>query len=107
MNAVNWFRRSIVAAALAIGIAASASAQQQNGLVNVNLQEVAKNIAIDLNVDVSQIPVTVQAPIGVAANVCGIDANVLARQRKDGDVNCAAKSTSRALNQIVQRQVKK
>ncbi len=41
---------------------------QQNGLVN---------ISVDGN--------TVQAPIGVAANVCDVDANVLARQAKGND----------------------
>ena len=64
------------------------------------------DIALDLNVDVSQIPVTVQAPIGVAANVCDVNANVLA-ERRDGGAECDAESTSTALNRIVQRQIKR
>ena len=82
----------------------TAFAAEQSGLVNVNIENVAQDIAKNINVNVSQIPVTVQAPIGVAATVCGVDANVLATQ-KGGDVKCAAKSTNQALNQIVQKQV--
>lgn len=78
---------------------------QQSGLVNVDISNVANNIAKNINVDVSQIPLTVQAPIGVAANVCGVNANVLAQQGA-GLANCTATSTSTALNQIVQRQIK-
>lgn len=78
---------------------------QQSGLVNVDISNVANNIAKNIHVDVSQIPLTVQAPIGVAANVCGVNANVLAQQGA-GLANCTATSTSTALNQIVQRQIK-
>jgi hypothetical protein len=101
--------RTLLAAALMVGVGSTVtmSAQEQSGLINVTLTNVANNIARDLNIEVSQVPVTVQAPIGVAANVCGVDANVLAQQRKEGNTNCDAKTTSRALNQIVQRQIKK
>lgn len=79
---------------------------QQSGLVNVSLSNVANNLAKNLSVDVSRIPVSVQVPVGVAANVCGLDANVLARQAQGGTADCAASTTSTALNQIVQRQIK-
>jgi len=78
---------------------------QQSGLVNVDISNVANNIAKNISVDVSQIPVTVQVPIGVAANVCGVNANVLAQQGA-GTANCAAKTTSTALDQVVLRQIK-
>lgn len=79
---------------------------QQSGLVVVDISNVANNIAKNINVDVSQIPVTIQAPIGVAANVCEVSANVLAKQKDGGGASCDATSTSTALNQIVQRQLK-
>ena len=79
-------------------------AAEQSGLVNVNIENVAQDIAKNINVNVSQIPVTVQAPIGVAATVCGVAANILAEQ-KSGDTKCTAKSTNQALNQVVQRQI--
>jgi len=40
----------------------------------------------DLNVNVSQIPVNAQVPIGIGANVCGVDANVLAAGAAHGAV---------------------
>lgn len=96
--------RLALATALLPSLMATAQAQQ-SGLVNVDISNVANNIAQNINVDVSQIPVTVQAPIGIAANVCGVNANVLARQGA-GAALCTATSTSTALNQIVQRQIK-
>ena len=90
----------------AIGLGAALSAQaQQSGLVNVDLSNLKADIAKDINVDVSQIPVNVQVPVGVAANVCGVDANVLARQDKGSSPACQAKNKSEALNQQVQRQL--
>jgi hypothetical protein len=53
--------------------AAPTTAQNQEGLVNV---AVVDN--------------TVQIPIGVAANVCGVAANVLAQSVETGPVDCTA-----------------
>ena len=51
------------------------------------------------------VPVTVNVPIGVAANVCGVNANVLAGQRKAGDpVTCTARNGSKALANAVASQ---
>jgi hypothetical protein len=95
---------AIVAGGLLLGAVAVA---QQSGLVNVNLSNIRADIAKDINVDVSQIPVTVQAPIAVAANVCNVAANVLTQQiAQGGDAKCDATSTNSALNQIVQGQIK-
>lgn len=97
------FRIALAASVLSATVATAHA--QQSGLVNVDISNVANNIAQNINVDVSQIPVTVQAPIGIAANVCGVNANVLARQGT-GAAQCTATSTSTALNQIVQKQIK-
>ena len=94
---------AICSAAL-FGVAAAAQAAQQEGLVNVSLSNIQTEIAKDLNVNVSQIPVNAQLPIGIAANVCGVDANVLAK-KEGGTAECTAKTTSKALNQQVQRQL--
>ena len=93
-----------VAAALA---AAPATAQLVGGgLVVVNVSNVANNIARDLDVNVSNIPVTVQVPVSVAAAVCNLDVNVLARQGRGGATReCTAESTNTALNRVVQRQL--
>lgn len=50
-------------------------------------------------------PITVNVPVGVAANVCGINANVLAHQRKGSDpVSCTARNGSKALANAVAAQ---
>ena len=55
-------------------LAMPASAQQQQGLVNVNVGDV-----------------TVQLPIAVAANVCNVNVAVLAQQfRQGGQAECTA-----------------
>ncbi len=100
-NARIAFAAIISAAVLSMAPTAFA---QQAGLINVDISNVANNIAKNINVDVSQIPVTVQAPIGVAANVCNVAVNVLSAGGAGG--SCTAKTTSTALDQIVQRQIK-
>jgi hypothetical protein len=99
----NWLGAALFAGFVTVGVTASA---QQSGLVNVNLSNITIDLADVLDVDVSQIPVTVQAPIGIAANVCNIAANVLAADvRDDGNADCDATSNSTALTHIVQRQL--
>lgn len=98
--------KTLAAAVLGLALASSGAFAQQSGLVNVDVSNVANNIAKNINVDVSNIPVTVQAPIGIAATVCGVAANVLGRQAPSGNASCTATSTSTALDQVVQRQLK-
>jgi hypothetical protein len=92
------------AAAAAMFAAPAAFAQQQEGLITVNISNVANDIARNLSISVEQVPVTVQAPIDVAANVCGVAVNVLGTQGGSA-AQCEANQTSEALNQIVQSQV--
>ena len=74
--------------------------------MTVNISNVANDLAKNLNVEVSQIPVSVQVPVAVAANVCGVAANVLGQQKGAGGAAWpSAKSTSTALDQVVQRQM--
>jgi hypothetical protein len=103
--------RKVMFAAILAAAATPAIAQVGNsqGLVNVTVTDV--NILNDFLND-SQIaalnniglPITVQAPISVAANVCGTTVNALAAQRKAGDAACNATSGSAALAGVVQRQ---
>jgi hypothetical protein len=65
---------------VAMAVPASASAQRQEGLVNVNVSD---------NV--------VQVPIGVAANVCGVSAAVLA-QMVTGPVDCTTTVDTNAVS---------
>jgi hypothetical protein len=96
-------KKYLVAAAL-LSIAATPAMAQQSGLVNVDVSNVLNNLEIDLlNNSINNN--TVQVPIGVAATVCGVDANVLASQRKaDSPVSCTATTTSKALKQAAKKQ---
>jgi hypothetical protein len=99
-------QRHIASMVLAACCAAGPAVAQQSGVVNVDIKNVANNIAQNLKVDVSRIPVTVQVPVSVAATVCGVAANVLGTQAASGSGSCTATTTTDALNQIVQQQLK-
>jgi hypothetical protein len=82
----------VCAATLLTGSATATLAQQNNqqGLVNVNLQDLALAI-----------PVSVAVPVGVAANVCGL--NVAAIQEAGNE--CEAVNNSEALSQAIANQM--
>jgi hypothetical protein len=70
---------------MAVGVAtptASAQPVTTGGLVNVTVFDVLNNT--DVNV---------QVPIGVAANVCGVQANVLAQGGIQEPVDCTSSTT--------------
>jgi hypothetical protein len=75
------------------------------GVVNVDLRnaKILQNIANHLSVNISNIPITVQVPISVAANVCDVNVAVLTAAITKGGASCYAQSTSAALNKIVQK----
>lgn len=62
----------------------------QSGLVNVNVQ----NLAL-------AVPVSVAIPVGLAANVCGVNASVLAHLKQTGSATCNATTTSDALSRAI------
>lgn len=106
-------RKLMMAAALATasaGIAVPAAAQValQPGLVNVAIGDVTilNNFLNDAQIAALNnlnVPITVQVPIGVAANVCGVSAAVLGQA--GSAAQCTATSGSRALAQSVNRQL--
>lgn len=73
------------AGALSLGLVAGAPAAaqpntvDQDGLVNLALQDT-----------------TIQVPIGIAANICGVGANVIASQTVVGPVDCTAEGVATA-----------
>ena len=106
-------RKIMLAAAFMAATTATVPAMAQvgnsQGLVAVQIQNVdilnnflngAQIAALN---DIG-VPITVQAPISVAANVCDTTVAVLAAARKAGDSTCTATSGSAALASIVQRQ---
>ena len=99
-------RKMLMAGAFALSAASigTPAVAQQSGLVNVDVSNVLNDLEIDL-LNNSLNNNTVQVPIGVAAAVCGVDANVIAQQRKaNGSYTCPATNTSRALKQAAKRQ---
>ena len=94
-----------VLAAAAVPALAQVNTGSGNGLVAVNVQDVSvlNNFLNSAQISALNnvgVPVTVQVPIGVAANVCNVSAAVLAHQTA-GAAPCDAKSGSRALAQSV------
>lgn len=102
-------RKIMMAAALTL--AATPALAQQNGLLNIDLSNLSiaekAEIAKDINVDVSQIPVTVQVPVSVAAAICNLQVAALAQQKNKGDTVCSPTSGSEALNRAIQQQTKR
>ena len=104
--------RKMLLAAVALVAAAPAIAQVGNsqGLVAVQIQnvDILNNFLNDTQIAALNnlgVPITVQAPISVAANVCGTTVNALGALRKENSpATCNATSGSAALAQIVQRQ---
>ena len=102
-------KRTLIAAVFTLATAGTAlPAFAQAGLINVTITNVsilnnflnAAQIAALNNIGV---PVTVQAPIGVAANVCDVSVAVLGGAGSGGA--CTAMSGSQSLAQIVNRQL--
>lgn len=96
-------RKFLAIAAGAVLISAPAFAQQQGGLVNVNVSDIdveLTRIISDNNIT-AQIPVNaiVSVPIGIAANVCNVSAAVLAQQAA-GAAPCDATNETASRNEI-------
>jgi hypothetical protein len=98
-------------ASAALAFSAAPAIAQNNGLVVVDLSnaDVLNNLAQNLKVNVSDISAlnNVAIPIGLAAAVCDVNANVLAGQKKTGSPTCTAKNSSPALQKAVQEKLGK
>lgn len=75
-------------------------------LINVDLKNVLNDLALDLKIDKSSIPINAQIPINVAANVCGVSINILSIGAGGGSSQgCTANSISPELAQYIQQQI--
>ena len=102
----SWLALPFAAAVLSFGGGAPAHAQGAP-LINVMLVNVSvlNNLARNLNVRVSQIPISVLAPVSVVVNVCDIQATVLSTVAAGSRATCTARTTGTALNAIVLRSI--
>ena len=80
----------------------------QEPIIIVDIKTVAKQVAQNIDAEESQLPLTVQVPVHVAAKVCGVPTTVLGTQgSSSGAVGCAATTTSLELEKIVQARLRK
>ena len=89
MNSKMMWRAAVIAGALSVSMAASTSAQGPiviggGGLVNVQVAQVID----DVEVNVSDINVTVNAAVRLAAGICGVAVGVIAEDLQDGSATC-------------------
>ena len=110
-------RKMMIAAALA-AVATPVIGQEVTvgdtaGLVNVTIPANLLNNSFNQNeieiLNDNQVniaaPISIQVPVGIAANLCNVTANVLvADLKQDGKADCTAQNASRALAQQVLRQ---
>ena len=85
---------------------ATSAALAQAPAVNVDVSGVRNEIARNVNADPSQVPVSVQAPVEVAAKACGLEPKYFAEQHDTGGANCAAKASSAEIEQLVRAKLK-
>lgn len=95
-------------AVFSVGAFAFIPALAQEPVIIVDIKAIADQVAQNIEAEESKIPLTVQAPIHVAAEVCGVPATVLGTQGgSSGAVGCAATATSPELEKIVRTKIRK
>ena len=87
------------------GTGAGATGVPAGGLITVNVSDIRAEIAKNINVNIENVPITVQASVQVAADVCGISVNLISVQFNAGQTTCTATTTSPELEQIVRNQM--
>ena len=111
-------RKILMATALAIGATsfaatpATSQVQVPSGLVNVTVGDVIlENILNDNEIELlnnldllNDNQIVVQVPVSVAANVCNVAVNVLARSGPGAD--CTAESGSDALARVIRQRIR-
>ena|SRR5688500_4373772 len=109
-------RKLLLAGAAALSLAActsagtdtgtgTAAAPGTGGLINVNISDIRAEIAKNVDLALEDVPITVQLPVTVAADVCGVNVNLLSVQINTAGNTCTATTTSPALEQAVVNQI--
>jgi hypothetical protein len=102
----NQAGNTVHSAGSSIAGAAGDAARGAVSLVNVDLSNVLNDLALDLKVDKSNIPINAQIPVTIAANVCGVSINILSVGAGGGSSEgCTANSISPELKQYIQQQL--
>lgn len=99
-------KRFIVAAALvSLSVSPALAQQTQGGLVNLAVDGGVLNDLQIANGSLNNN--TVQVPVSVAAAVCGIAVNVLAKSRNVGDCKVTQDNLTQAVKQRIMKQARK
>jgi hypothetical protein len=96
---------TVKSAGSAVVDGAKTVASAGTSLVNVNLSNVLNDLALDLKIDKANIPVNAQIPITLAANICGVNINILSVSTGGNSKGCTATTSSPELAQTVQQQI--
>jgi len=94
----------LAAAALTAG-AALAQPDPAQGLVTVDIDGVRGQIAASTGLDAARLPATVMVPVGVAAQLCGVEASALAPGGTDDAAGCKAVATDAGFNAALKQQL--
>ena len=98
----------VLCSTIAFSLAAIAPAYAQEPVIIVDIKAVVNQIGQNIDAEASLLPLTVQAPARVAAEVCGVPMNVLSAQGSSGGaVGCTATITSPDLDKIVRAKIRK
>lgn len=98
----------VLCGTIALSVSACLPAFAQEPIIIVDIKAVVDQVARNIGADESLLPLTVQAPIHVAAKVCSVPATVLGMQgSSSGAVGCAATITSPELENVVQARLRK
>ena len=81
-------RLALATVTAALAVTAAAAPAGNAAIVGGNL--VGVGVDVNNNNILDQNEVIAQVPVGIAANVCGVNAAVLAHQRNNGSTGCTA-----------------
>ncbi len=98
-------RKLVATLALGVGLAFggvdAAEAQQQGGLINVNVSQIDVETGDILSNNT--VVVGVGAALAIAANICDVAVNVLAVQLRDGSTTCQSATGDQTVTLTQQR----
>jgi len=93
-------RKTALLVALTFG-AGLGVANAQEPLINVSLKNIRAEIARNMNISLDSVPINLQLPVSVAANLCGLDVGALGGGGKGtGGNTCNATNSTMAMQYV-------
>ena len=103
---MNRAKRAASVSAAALVLVAMQANAQTSGLVSVELTEVHTTMAERLKVDEAKIPMSIQVPPQVAAEVCGVAPGAASPQVARAGDGCMARRSSPDLDKLITSRMK-